>query len=223
MRFMGFFRILFIFFCGVYKKCNCSLLFEVTKRHKCFIEQIFIGNSSLMLKWNINTNTFGNKNELENAIKNINIMIKNTNNNKIAHYHIIQERKGKVSFSIKERGEIYICVFINNKYEKVTKGIEMNLKIRTDEIYLATQNENILQKKEVEKTSKSILKAKDEIKKINNEFEIEKKGEGQLTNEIFHSIQTYKIFTYIQILLVIIVSLLHLYNFKKYIKSLHII
>jgi hypothetical protein len=99
----------------------------------------------------------------------------------------------------------------------------MNLKIRTDEIYLATQNENILQKKEVEKTSKSILKAKDEIKKINNEFEIEKKGEGQLTNEIFHSIQTYKILTYIQILLIIIVSLLHLYNFKKYIKSLHII
>jgi hypothetical protein len=81
----------------------------------------------------------------------------------------------------------------------------------------------MIKKSEIENTTKTIEKVNDNIKKINLEFEKEKKKERRVTYEIINNIETYKNLTYIQIGLSIIIGLVYLYYFKRYIKSLNII
>lgn len=202
----------------------CSLYFEVEKREKCFIEY-FSSNSSLLLKWNVypNNKVITNEEEFDKSIKNINFLIKHAKTQKILYYYTINERKSKASFKIENKGDLYICVFFPKKYKNPPKGIEINLKITTDYSYIGTKETDLIQKKEVEKTSKLIKNAQDELKKINNAFDDEKKKERKSTFQIVESLNTYKFLTYVQIGIIFFVSLLHLYNFTRYIKSLNLI
>ena len=61
------------------------------------------------------------------------------------------------------------------------------------------------------------------MKKINNAFDDEKKKERKSTFQIVECLDTYKFLTYVQIGIIFFVSLLHLYNFTRYIKSLNLI
>ena len=89
----------------------------------------------------------------------------------------------------------------------------MNLKITTDYSYIGTSEKDLIQKKELEHTSKIMKDAQEQLAKINKEFEVEKKKEKKTTYEIVESLNTYKLLTYIQIGVIFFVSLLHLYNF----------
>ena len=202
----------------------CSLYFEVEKREKCFIEY-FSSNSTLMLKWNVypNNKVISNEEEFDKSIKNINFLIKQAKNQKILYYYNIKERKSKESFYIENRGDVYICVFYPKNFKNPPKGIEINLKITTDYSYIGAKETELIQKKEVEKTSKLIKNAQDELKKINNAFDDEKKKERKSTFQIVECLNTYKFLTYVQIGIIFFVSLLHLYNFTRYIKSLNLI
>jgi len=201
-----------------------SLYFEISKRERCFIEDVTY-SSSLMLKWNIypSNKQISNEEKFDAAINNINFLIKNSINKKILHYYSIKERKGKISFSIKEQQQLYICVFYQKKYKNPLSGIEMNLKLITNSSYLFKEKGEILKKEEVEKTSKFIKKARDEIKKINNQFSFEKKLEKEITFKIIRTLQKYKYLTYIQIFISIIIGILYLFYFIKYVKSLNLI
>ena len=108
----------------------CSLYFEISKRERCFIEDVTY-STSLMLKWNIypSNKQILNEEKFITAINNINFIIKSSTNEKILHYYSIKERKGKTSFSMKEQQQLYICVFYQKKYKNPLSGIEMNLKI----------------------------------------------------------------------------------------------
>ena len=99
----------------------------------------------------------------------------------------------------------------------------MNLKLITNSSYLFKEKGEILKKEEVEKTSKFIKKARDEIKKINNQFSFEKKLEKEITFKIIRTLQKYKYLTYIQIFVSIIIGILYLFYFIKYVKSLNLI
>ena len=99
----------------------------------------------------------------------------------------------------------------------------MNLKLITNSSYLFKEKGEILKKEEVEKTSKFIKKARDEIKKINNQFSFEKKLEKEITFKIIRTLQKYKYLTYIQIFISIIIGILYLFYFIKYVKSLNLI
>ena len=81
----------------------------------------------------------------------------------------------------------------------------------------------MVKKSEIENTTKTIEKVNDNIKKINSDFEKEKKREKTVTYEIVKNLETYKKLTYIQIGISIIIGLVYLYYFKRYIKSLNII
>jgi hypothetical protein len=99
----------------------------------------------------------------------------------------------------------------------------MNLKLITNSSYLFKEKGEILKKEEVEKTSKFIKKARDDIKKINNQFSFEKKLEKEITFKIIRTLQKYKYLTYIQISISIIIGILYLFYFIKYVKSLNLI
>ena len=99
----------------------------------------------------------------------------------------------------------------------------MNLKLITNSSYLFKEKGEILKKEEVEKTSIFIKKARDEIKKINNQFSFEKKLEKEITFKIIRTLQKYKYLTYIQIFISIIIDILYLFYFIKYVKSLNLI
>ena len=94
-----------------------SLYFEISKRERCFIEDVTY-SSSLMLKWNIypSNKQISNEEKFDAAINNINFLIKNSINKKILHYYSIKERKGKISFSIKEQQQLYMCILTKKIY-----------------------------------------------------------------------------------------------------------
>ena len=202
----------------------CSLYFEISKRERCFIEDVTY-STSLMLKWNIypSNKQILNEEKFITAINNINFIIKSSTNEKILHYYSIKERKGKTSFSIKEQGQLYICVFYQKKYKNPLSGIEMNLKLITNSSYLFTEKGEILKKEDIEKTSKFIKKVTNELKKINTQSSFETKLEKETTFKIIRTLQKYKNLTYIQMFISIIIGILYLYYFKRYIKSLNLI
>ena len=201
----------------------CSLYFEVDKREKCFIEFIF-ANSSLLLKWNIypqNKNLL-NSDKFNQAFHYIVFDIKDSKTKKVLFHYRINERKSKTSFLIHDIGEVHICTYFDKIYHKPLRGVEMNLKIRSEQSFFIF-SENMVKKSEIVNTTKTIEKVNDNIKKINLEFEKEKKTERRVTYEIVNNIETYKKLTYIQIGISIIIGLVYLYYFKRYIKSLNII
>ena len=214
----------FIVFIGVLVNFSyCSLYFEISERERCFIEYIY-ANASLMLKWNVYPQ---NKNLLNNdrfnqAVRNIVFNIRKSDTKKILFHYKINERKSKTSFLFHDYGEIHICTLYDKSYHKPLRGVEMNLKIRSEQSFF-TFKDNMVKKSEIENTTKTIEKVNDNIKKINLEFEKEKKKERRVTYEIINNIETYKTLTYIQIGLSIIIGLVYLYYFKRYIKSLNII
>ena len=62
-----------------------------------------------------------------------------------------------------------------------------------------------------------------ELKKINTQSSFETKLEKETTFKIIRTLQKYKNLTYIQIFISIIIGILYLYYFKRYIKSLNLI
>ena len=212
-----------IFICFLVNFSYCSLYFEISERERCFIEYIY-ANASLMLKWNVypqNKNLL-NSDKFNQSIQYIVFDIKKSDTKKVLFHYKINERKSKISFLFHDYGEVYICTHYDKSYHKPFRGVEMNLKIRSEQTFFQL-NQNMIKKSEIENTTKTIEKVNDNIKKINLEFEKEKKKERRVTYEIINNIETYKTLTYIQIGLSIIIGLVYLYYFKRYIKSLNLI
>ena len=203
---------------------NSSLKFNIQSNHeKCFQQEIYL-EGTLLIRYDLSgfEKYFKGPEEQFQLFQNIHIKIKN----EIGHDINISElksRKDKFAIYLKYTGIYQICVYYNkpNNLRDLPDDILMGLKIRSD--YHYTEIEKSLHKNDIKDFWNKIKNIK---RDIFPSIEAEKKEieeEYITTKSMINSIYTYYYLCLFQLIIVIIMIIFTIGNFKKYFKSISII
>ncbi len=204
------------------KFANNTLLFKIKNTEPYCLGGEYNANSILILKYKIFTESRKN---ITQVLPYLAIHFNNVKSNKKLNSENIFTNKGKFTFAIKEEGSYETCIQ-NYKYSVISnlkEDLYVNFKINSDDndeedlFYNAINNKDI---DIVTKKANKILKLKSNI--INNqEKQIEIENEHSLKTLTY--IKIYKYLTFVQLIIIIIVGVVHLLNFKKFLKSQNLI
>ena len=201
-----------------------SLKFNIPNDHeKCFQQEIYI-EGTLLIRYDLSgfEKYFKGPEEQFQLFQNIHIKIKNEIGHDI-HISELKSRKDKFAIYLKYTGIYQICVYYNNpnNLRELPDDILMGLKIRSD--YHYTEIEKSLHKNDIKDFWNRIKAIK---KDIFPSIEAEKKEieeEDITTKSMINSIYTYYYLCLFQLIIVIIMIIFTIGNFKKYFKSISII
>ena len=203
---------------------NSSLKFNIQSNHeKCFQQEIYL-EGTLLIRYDLSgfEKYFKGPEEQFQLFQNIHIKIKNEIGHDI-HISELKSRKDKFAIYLKYTGIYQICVYYNkpNNLRELPDDILMGLKIRSD--YHYTEIEKSLHKNDIKDFWNRIKAIK---KDIFPSIEAEKKEieeEDITTKSMINSIYTYYYLCLFQLIIVIIMIIFTIGNFKKYFKSISII
>ena len=203
---------------------NSSLKFNIQSNHeKCFQQEIYL-EGTLLIRYDLSgfEKYFKGPEEQFQLFQNIHIKIKNEIGHDI-HISELKSRKDKFAIYLKYTGIYQICVYYNkpNNLRDLPDDILMGLKIRSD--YHYTEIEKSLHKNDIKDFWNRIKAIK---KDIFPSIEAEKKEieeEDITTRSMINSIYTYYYLCLFQLIIVIIMIIFTIGNFKKYFKSISII
>ena len=203
---------------------NSSLKFNIQSNHeKCFQQEIYL-EGTLLIRYDLSgfEKYFKGPEEQFQLFQNIHIKIKNEIGHDI-HISELKSRKDKFAIYLKYTGIYQICVYYNkpNNLRDLPDDILMGLKIRSD--YHYTEIEKSLHKNDIKDFWNRIKAIK---RDIFPSIEAEKKEieeEDITTRSMINSIYTYYYLCSFQLIIVIIMIIFTIGNFKKYFKSISII
>ena len=199
-----------------------SLLFDLKPfKPKCFIEDIF-GEEVIFFKWRVFTETDLPPSDLTDLVSNIMIYIYDEAFSNIVFQQAFNSEKSKSSFKPKENGRYKLCVSLKSTYKKLKTNVQVNIKIRTDNVD-GSELTYALTSKDVDKVTNELKKAVTTMKPIVNRQVNELDGENYSARETIKSAKWYKKLTYVQIGICSIVFGVHVVNFRKFLKSSRII
>ena len=201
-----------------------SLKFNIPNDHeKCFQQEIYI-EGTLLIRYDLSgfEKYFKSQQQQYQLFQSIHIKIKN----EIGHDIQISElksRKDKFAIYLKNIGIYQICVIYNKPKNLIDlpDDVFMGLKIRSD--YHYTEIEKSLHKNDIKDFWNRIKTIK---RDIFPSIEAEKKEieeEDITTKSMINSIYTYYYLCLFQLVIVVIMIIFTIGNFKKYFKSISII
>ena len=201
-----------------------SLKFNIPSNHeKCFQQEIYL-EGTLLIRYDLSgfEKYFKGPEEQFQLFQNIHIKIKNEIGHDV-HISELKSRKDKFAIYLKHTGIYQICVYYNkpNNLRELPDDILMGLKIRSD--YHYTEIEKSLHKNDIKDFWNRIKAIK---KDIFPSIEAEKKEieeEDITTKSMINSIYTYYYLCLFQLIIVIVMIIFTIGNFKKYFKSISII
>ena len=200
-----------------------SLKFNIpSHRDKCFQQDIFI-QGTLLVRYDLTGFEPFFKNQMLNELlKNIKIFIKDKNG-KIVHDTELKNRKDKFAVFLKGEGIYYICTRYNKpKTGKDLPGtIMMGLKIRND--YQRQDLEQSLHKEDIKEFWKKIRFIKEELFPSLEGQKKEIEEEDKTAKSMISTIDRYYVLCLIQLVLIILITLSTLYNFRTFFKRKSII
>jgi len=203
---------LFIFFLN---NILCSLKFKIPKKsEKCFIQQIFL-ETSVLIRFDLSGTEQIDNNFLQNIYDNLQIYIKNQNLT-IFYKESIKKPKGKFVQFIKKPGIYYICTLYEGNYNEndFPKNLLFGIKITNE--YESKNINNALNKDSLEIFNKKINKINNELIPSMNLQKNEIVEEDETSKKIINSSAWYFNLTVIQIILIILVAIYYVLQFKKY-------
>ena len=203
---------------------NSSLKFNIQSNHeKCFQQEIYL-EGTLLIRYDLSgfEKYFKGPEEQFQLFQNIHIKIKNEIGHDI-HISELKSRKDKFAIYLKNIGIYQICVIYNKPKNLIDlpDDVFMGLKIRSD--YHYTEIEKSLHKNDIKDFWNRIKAIK---KDIFPSIEAEKKEieeEDITTRSMINSIYTYYYLCLFQLVIVVIMIIFTIGNFKKYFKSISII
>ena len=203
---------------------NSSLKFNIQSNHeKCFQQEIYL-EGTLLIRYDLSgfEKYFKGPEEQFQLFQNIHIKIKNEIGHDI-HISELKSRKDKFAIYLKNIGIYQICVIYNKPKNLIDlpDDVFMGLKIRSD--YHYTEIEKSLHKNDIKDFWNRIKNIK---RDIFPSIEAEKKEieeEDITTKSMINSIYTYYYLCLFQLIIVIIMIIFTIGNFKKYFKSISII
>ena len=203
--------IIFILF---FKFIFSILKFKIPlKNEKCFIQQIFL-ETSVLIRFDLTGIEQISNNILQNIYENLKIYIKDQNST-VIYKESIKKSKGKFVEFIKKYGIYFICSIYEGKInENEIKNLFFGIKISNE--FESKDIEKALNKDSLEFFNKKIIKINNELIPSMNLQKNEIDEEDETSKKIINSSKFYFNLTVIQILLIIIVAIYYVLQFKKY-------
>ena len=209
-----FFLSLFLF-----KFTFSSLKFNIPQyRDKCFQEEIYVEGTILVRYDLYGVDAFIEKDRLRENFRNIKVFIKDTKGN-IIFERYLDRKKDKFAVLIKQPDKYYIC----SRYNKPRKGLELpisvllGIKIRTD--YQYTSLDLTLHKSDVRSFQQNLRKIRNDVKQPLEASKKEIEQEDQTAKDIIFSVNTYYKLCIVQLVIILVVTLYTILNFKEFLKS----
>ena len=206
----------FIIFKNIF---SLSILLE-KGQERCIIDE-FLKNNYFVVKYKIFTE---NKENINDLLPFISLNIKVAETNEVLFYHSLTLPKSKFSHSVKNIGLYKICVYTKkdapNKIKE--KKVFANLKITSDNME-KIDLDSVIKNNDVERMENKaeniigILGQANQIKK--SQINTEKYS----SMEILSNAKMYKYLNIIQIVVSAIIGLIQLNNFRRFLKSKHVV
>ena len=189
-------------------------------QEQCIIDE-FIEDNYFVVKYKIFTE---NKEDVKDILPFISLKIKDAETNDYIFYNSLNTHKGKFSHSVKETGLYKICVYAKADCpDKILeKKVFANIKITSDNMEKIDLTDAI-KNKDIE----SMENKAENIIGLLGQANIIKKS--QINSENYYSIETlsnakmYKYLNIIQIIISAIIGLIQINNFRRFLKSKHIV
>ena len=198
-----------------------SLLFRMSgDTTQCFIDELF-QDSSMIIKWKIFTHS---KQNLKSVLPFFKLYVLNEETKQQVFSHKIQSAKSKITFSIKNGGQYRICVERKryNGNDAPSELIYMNMKLLSenmDEIdftgVVSNEDLNLFEQKskKIQELTKPIL--------IDQTIQLEQENNSSV--ETIENTKWYKYMTIGQVVVTLLIGIVQLRNFRRFLKSQNVI
>jgi hypothetical protein len=199
-----------------------SLLFKLKDSNYHCLGGEFLGNSILVVKYRLYTPS---RKDLSKVIPTLTINLKNVKQNRMLYSQHVFTVKDKLTYDIAEAGLYEVCIK-TSQYSKVRdlrEDLFVNIKMNPDYNEEDPMMSNAINSEDVNSIA---IKAK-QIVTISKP--IIEGQENQLEKENEHSIKTlenaklYKYLAFAQIAVTVFIGLIQVYNFRRFLKSQHVI
>ena len=202
---------------------NCTLLFKLKDTEPQCLGGDFIENSIIFVKYKIFT---PKRQNLTQVLPYMNLFLRKPtdSNTKLNNIHL-SANKGKLTFKIEETGLYEICIQ-SNSYSVVKdlkEDLFVNLKIMPDyysEEEIVSKSINFKDIDSVNKKTKQIIALTRPI--IDNQ-QSQMDVENELSLKTLSNASFYKYLTFGQLFLTIIIGIIQVNNFRRFLKSLNLI
>ena len=196
-----------------------SLLFELNENFPvCFQDELF-ENGVMMIKYKIFTNS---RLDLSNIYPNTFIYVVNEETKKEEFRNVLTSVKNKFTFTASKMGMYSFCAIRMKNANKVSEQVYMNLKFASDNMD-GMSLAKALSKEDLNTIEGKAKKISEIVKKITNNQDRQIKLEKRSSKSILRSTKYYQKISYIQIILIIIIGIVNLFNFRRFLKSKNII
>ena len=204
----------------IFQKISSLLILLKKGQERCIMDE-FIADNYFVVKYKIFTE---NKDDITDVLPYLSFKIKDIVNNDILFYRSLDSHKGKFTHFVKSTGLYKLCMYakVDSPKKIVEKQIFANLKITSDnmekvDLTNAVKTNDI---KDMENKADNIiglLGQANEIKKaqINTEKDY--------SLEVISNAKTYRYLSIIQIVISAIIGLIQLNNFRRFLKSKHVV
>ena len=198
-----------------------SLSFLLQKgEERCIIDE-FLEDNYFVVKYKIFTE---NKDNINDLLPFISLNIKEVDTDEMLFYHSLTAPKSKFSHTVKITGLYKICIYVktNAPHKMKEKKIFANLKITSDNMEKFDLT-NAIKSNDVERMEN---KADSIIGLLGQANEIKKSQintEKDYSFEILSNAKMYKYLNIIQIVVSGIIGLVQLNNFRRFLKSKHVV
>ena len=202
---------------------NSSLLFKIRSLQPHCLGGEFNENTVLVLKYKLFTNS---RKDLSKVLPHLVIHFNNVNKQIKLNSENIFINKGKFTFNIKEAGLYEVCIqvfkysVISDLEEELFVSFKMNTKTYDEEDDLLL---NAINTKDVDSVSHKINEIKRLTKPIIDDQLNQMEIENKISLSTLSNTSYYKYITYSQLIITIIIGIFQIYNFKKFLKSQHVI
>ena len=189
-------------------------------QERCIIDE-FIENNFFVVKYKIFTE---NKENITDLLPFIGLNIKELETNEMLFYHPLTLPKSKFSHTVKKTGLYKICVSVKiDSPKKIReKKIFANLKITSDNMEKIDLT-NVIKNNDIERMENKAENIIGLLGKANDIKKSQINTEKYYSFEILSNAKLYKYLTIIQIAGSGIIGLIQLYNFRKFLKSKHVV
>ena len=199
-----------------------SLLFKIKDSNYHCIGGEFLGNSILVVKYRLFTPS---RKDLAKVIPTLTISLKNIKQNRMLYSQHVYTVKDKITYDIAEAGLYEVCIKTAqfSKVRDLKEDLFVNIKMNPDYNDEDPMISNAINSEDVNSIA---TKAKQIVSIAKPIIEGQ---ENQLEKENEHSIKTldnaklYKYLAFAQITVTVFIGLIQIYNFRRFLKSQHVI
>ena len=201
---------------------NCALLFKLKDSNYHCLWGEFLGNSILVVKYRLYTPS---RKPLISVLPTLTINLKNVNKDKFIYSQHMYQVKDKLTYDIEETGLYEVCIKTGqfSKVRDLKEDLFVNIKMNPDYNDEDPKISNAINSEDVNSISSKAKQIVEISKPIIEGQEHQLKRENEHSIKAIDITKLYKYFAYAQIIVTVFIGIIQIYNFRRFLKSQHII